>query len=276
MKFLAPPLRILALLGVAFFVIVMLQDRLLYFPERATLADLLPPAARGVAPWPATGEFRGLLVEPPGGMAHGTVVVFHGNAGHAGHRTFYAEALAPLGWRVLLAEYPGYGPREGAPGEAVLVADAVATLALARQRFGPLVVLGESLGAGVAAAAAARVDEETLAGQLLVTPWDSLPAVAAHHYPWLPRRLLDHALQDRYDSVAHLRGSRLPVTVVVAADDDIVPAAHGRRLFEALGSGRRLLEIARAGHNDWPDRVDAVWWRELMAPFARPATASVD
>jgi len=43
----------------------------------------------------------------------GTVTVFHGNAGPAAGREFYLQALAPLNYRVILAEYPGYGGRTG-------------------------------------------------------------------------------------------------------------------------------------------------------------------
>ena len=90
------------------------QDRLLYFPARAPLEAW---AVAGLRPWPSEDDPRGLLREPDG-AARGTAVVFHGNAGHAGHRGYYADALASLGWRVVLAEYPGYGPRAGPPGPA--------------------------------------------------------------------------------------------------------------------------------------------------------------
>ena len=59
------------------------------------------------------------------------MIVFHGNAGHAGHRRFYADALKRLGLRVILAEYPGYGPRSGNPNEASLVDDASRTMSMA-------------------------------------------------------------------------------------------------------------------------------------------------
>ena len=104
-----------------------LQDRLLYFPGRATVDSL---ATDGLKAWPSPEDFRGLVAEPPG-EARGTVVVFHGNAGHVGHRTFYVEALAPLGWRVLLTEYPAYGPRAGVVGEESLVGDAEETVSRA-------------------------------------------------------------------------------------------------------------------------------------------------
>ena len=246
---------IAAPIAVLLVALVLFQDRLLYLPAKAPLAQLLAP---GLLAWPGEAEFRGLLAEPAGN-ARGTVLVFHGNAGHAGHRSYYAAQLAALGFRTVLVEYPGYGPRAGSPGEAAIVDDAVATLALARQSFpGPIVLLGESLGAAVAAAAAAR-HAGAVHGLILITPWDRLENVAAHHYPWLPVRTL---LRERYDSAAGLAGWSAPVLVVVAAQDEIVPAGLGRALFDALPGPKHRIEIAGASHNDWPTRVDSRWWRE--------------
>ncbi|MGA0611633.1 alpha/beta hydrolase [Caldimonas sp. KR1-144] len=237
--------------------VFLLQQRLLYLPQRASVEQLAHGPLRA---WPTAADFRGLLAEPAG-AARGTVIVFHGNAGHAGHRAFYAQALLPLGWRVILAEYPGYGPRDGALGEASLVADARATLALAQRQFGsPLVVLGESLGAGVAAAAV-EADTEGVAGLLLITPWDRLAHVAAHHYRWLP---VEWLLRDGYDSAPHLAGFQRPIAIVVTEHDRVVPTRFGHALHEALRGPKRLLVIEDSGHNDWPDRVDAAWWREAI------------
>ena len=237
--------------------IAMFQDRLLYFPAPATVSEV---ATGGLQAWPSAQEFRGLAAEP-GGAARGTVIVFHGNAGHAGHRAYYATALTRLGFRVLLAEYPGYGPRGGDVGERSLVEDARQTLALAHRAYGPpLLVIGESLGAGVAAAAAAQAREQ-VAGLMLITPWDRLVHVAAYHYPWLPVSWL---LRDRYDSAAHLASFGRPVLVVVAGRDRVVPARLGVALHEALSPPKRLLTIEEAGHNDWPGLVDARWWQAAM------------
>ena len=232
----------------------LMQDRLLYYPTRVTVAEA---AAGGLQPWPDAADFRGLLA-PASARVRGTALVFHGNAGHAGQRAYLAAALSATGLRVILAEYPGYGPRDGALGEASLVAYAAQSIALAHRQFGPpLLVVGESLGAGVAAAAAARQPAQ-VAGLMLITPWDRLEHVAAHHYPWLPVKWL---LRDRYDSAAHLAAGGRPVVVAVAAQDDIVPARFGQALYEALPPPRRLLTMHDAGHNDWPARVDATWWQ---------------
>ena len=237
--------------------VTMFQDRLLYFPAPATVAEM---ATGGLQAWPSVEDFRGLAAEP-GGSARGTVIVFHGNAGHAGHRAYYASALAGLGFRVLLAEYPGYGPRGGDVGERSLVEDARQTVALAHRAYGPpLIVIGESLGAGVAAAVVAQ-EREQVAGLMLITPWDRLAHVAAYHYPWLPVSWL---LRDRYDSAAHLAAFDRPVLVVVAGRDRVVPSRMGIALHETLRPPKRLVTIEEAGHNDWPGQVDARWWQAAM------------
>jgi fermentation-respiration switch protein FrsA (DUF1100 family) len=249
----------LALVAIAVF-----QHRLLYFPSPATVAEM---TTEGLSAWPDPQDFRGLAsapaAEPTAGL-RGTAIVFHGNAGHAGHRSFYARSLTALGLRVILAEYPAYGPRGGELGEASLVADAQTTIQLAHRLHGePLLVIGESLGAAVAAAAAARQSGKVEA-LLLITPWDRLENVGAHHYPWLPVRWL---LSDRYDTLKNLAAFRRPVAVVLAELDEVVPTRFGRSLFDGLSEPKTLLMVPAAGHNDWPLRVDTGWWRGVIEPL---------
>lgn len=248
----------LTIVGLIMFAgITMFQDRLLYFPGKAALADIVSGELRA---WPSPQDFRGLVAEPVAPV-RGTAIVFHGNAGHAGHREFYATALTRLGLRVILAEYPGYGPRGGEVGEQNLVADAEQTVALAYRRYGaPLLLVGESLGAGVVAAASVRQRHMT-SGLLLITPWDRLEHVAAYHYPALPVKWL---LRDRYDSAAHLASFDRPVLVVVAERDSIVPARFGAALYGALAAPKQLAVVKDAEHNDWVNRVDDAWWHEAI------------
>lgn len=244
---------LIMLAGIAVF-----QDRLLYFPAKTSVEDIVSERLRA---WPTPQDFRGLVAEPAG-RVRATAIVFHGNAGHAGHRAFYASALTRLGLRVILAEYPGYGPRDGAISEQDLVADAERIVALAHRLHGaPLLLVGESLGAGVIAAASAK-QRDRIAGLLLITPWDRLENVANFHYPWLPVRWL---LRDRYDSATPLASLGRPVLVVVAERDRIVPARFGAALYRSLPGPKRLTVVKAADHNDWVDRVDDAWWKDVIA-----------
>lgn len=241
--------------------LALFQDDYLYFPDKAPLDRVLADAQRdSLAPWPSADDYRGLSRQPDG-LARATVVLFHGNAGHAGHRAWYAEELSRLGLRVILAEYPGYGPRAGKLSEASFVADAIETLALVRRQYpGPIVLAGESLGAGVVAAVTAQAPDGVVA-LLLMTPWDKLESVAKHHYPWAPVSLL---LRDRYDNIANLAAFPGRIAVAIAEHDTIVPPQFGRALFDALPEPKRLWIVPSSDHNDWWSRVDSAWWRLVV------------
>jgi pimeloyl-ACP methyl ester carboxylesterase len=249
--------------------LVLFQRRLLYFPQRLTEAQARRAFdALKVQRWPDPSglDYRGVVKAAVAeeALTNGTVLVFHGNAGGAQDREAYCDVLQRLGWRVILAEYPGYAARKGAFGEVSFREDGRATARLIRQTHpGRLVILGESLGSGVAAAVAA--DPEVKADALiLATPWDRLAAVAAHHYPWLPVRFF---LRDRYDSIDYLKQYAGPVTILLSERDEIMPAACTLALYEGLPrtDRKRLVRIPSATHNDWFWLLSEEQWREILS-----------
>jgi len=244
-----------------------LQDKLLYYPDRHVPGEA-ELARRGMRFWPSGREgYRGFGSVMPAGGAKGTVVVLHGNAATAAERMYYLEPFRRLGYRVVLAEYPGYGGREGKPGEEAFVRDARETVRLAGEIYGgPLYLLGESLG-GAVASSAFRVADIRVAGIILVTPWDTLEGVAKEKFPFLPVRLL---MSDRYDTVANLKGFTGKIAVVAAERDDIIPPRHAQALYRSFPGRKRMWTIPRAGHNDWPDLIGPSTWEEVMNFMAEP------
>jgi uncharacterized protein len=239
-----------------------LQNNMLYYPD-TTLPSPEQMAASRIGFWPSGPPgYRGFIATGTAPGSRGTVVVFHGNAGNAADRAYYANALAPLGYRVILAEYPAYGARTGGLGEESFVRDGRETVRLAEAQFGrPLFLLGESLGCAVAAAIA-KDSQVAIDGIILITPWDTLLSVAKQKFPLLPVRLF---LSDTYDSVSNLRSFPARVAVVAAERDEVIPASHARTLYESLLGEKRFWTIAGAGHNDWLGRVDQTWWQEITS-----------
>jgi len=217
----------------------------------------------GLAPWPTGApDPKGYLSESTTSSTEGTVIVFHGNGGSALDRTYYAAALNRLGYRVLLAEYPGYGARSGSFSERSFVTDALEVFDSAKAEFGaPLFVLGESLGAGVASAVA-RYRPRAVDGVALITPWDSLPDLAQAKNPLFPARFIT---KSKYDNVANLASYRGPVAVTMALNDEIIPTAHTQRLYDSLGEPKRLWRFEGVGHNNWPSAPEEAWWAEVTA-----------
>lgn len=238
-----------------------LQDRLLYYPDRKVPSDE-ELARHGMSFWPAGREgYRGFVGAMPAGRAQGTVIVLHGNAATASDRKYYLEPLRRLGYRVVLAEYPGYGARPGEPGEEAFVRDVRATASIATGMYGaPLYLVGESLGGAVAAAVVRET--RAVAGLILVTPWSTLERVAQETFPWLPVRFF---MTDRYDTKSNLTAYQGPVAIVAAERDTIVPPHHARDLFDSFPGRKRFWTVPGADHNDWPAFITDATWREIVA-----------
>ena len=235
---------VLVLLGAATLLAYALQRTLIYYPSHARLDALESLAAReGLLPWRnADQRFIGWRSQDGRGSP---VLILHGNAGHAFHRSPVVSRLRKVGITspIYILEYPGYGAREGAPTENSLVAAALEAIDLLPRR---IVLLGESLGSGVACQVAAR-KRESVAGLVLLTPFDSLMTVARKHYPVVPSGLI---LKDRYQSSRALQDFHGPVSVIMADHDTIIPAESTRRLFESYSGPKKLWRLPGSGHNE--------------------------
>ena len=177
---------------------------------------------------------------------HGLVIYFGGNAEEVSGHIHDAESFAP--WSVAAFNYRGYGLSEGRPSEAALIADALVIHDRLAQRedIDPrrIVVLGRSLGSGIAVPLAAV---RPVRAVVLVSPYDSLRSLARKQYPFVPVSLL---LRHPFDSLARAPGIETPLLVVAGERDRLVPPAFSRRLHDAWAGPKRWALIADADHND--------------------------
>jgi len=231
------------------------QRQMLYFPGQAGEVQMVDDAKRlGFLRWlDKGGQAIGWRI--PGDAGGPPLLILQGNAGNALGRAGMVQRLraAGIGVDVFVLDYPGFGSRAGTPTEQSLTEAALSALDALPD---PPVILGESLGSGVAAQVAARAGAR-LRGLILLTPFDSIVAVARHHYPWLPVTLL---VADRFDSVQALRDFTQPVAVIVGGKDATTPPAGAMRLFESLKAPKQLWTVPDADHNEplW-DLTDAQW-----------------
>lgn len=263
--------KLIIIVATAYFAIVALiyfaQTRLL-FPAgiAAAGATALPPSAARLEVETQGGDrLIGVHVPPaqttsedrPPSEERFVVLGFGGNAWNAQYLAAYLHDLFPE-IDVVAFHYRGYRPSTGRPGAAALLADAslvhdhvVATLGTGR-----VIAAGFSIGSGVAAHLASR---RPLAGVILVSPFDSLEALASGHYPWAPVRwLLRHHMYPAQD----LRGLTTPIALIASQRDTVVPPARTEALRKAIPAPILDCTIARADHNDLYDRPE---FRAAMA-----------
>jgi pimeloyl-ACP methyl ester carboxylesterase len=182
------------------------------------------------------------------------IIYFGGNAEEVSWMLDEAPKRAPgFGW--LLVDYRGYGSSDGSPSEKALVSDALQWYDHFKGTE-RIHVFGRSLGSGVAVQLAAH---RPVAGVILVAPFDSLVEVGKRLYPFLP---VDWMLKHRFDSVALAPKMKTPLLCIVASHDEIVPAEHAKRLYDAWGGPKQWIGLEGADHNSTDGAIN--YWPSIV------------
>ena len=244
-------LKLLLLLGLVYAAILIaffFAQTALIFPARAVWdAGPLPPGAERLELDTADGNrLHGVHIPPRARSGERPVILgFAGNAWNAEDCASYLHEVFPDA-SIVAFHYRGYRPSTGSPGAAALLADAALIHDFVSERFGgrPIVAVGLSIGSAVAAHLASR---RKIAGAILATPFDSLAAVGRGHYPWLPVGLF---LRHRMNPAEDIRSSHVPVALIVAGNDTLIPPARAQALAAAVPNLVFNRTIEGATHND--------------------------
>jgi uncharacterized protein len=175
------------------------------------------------------------------------VLYAHGNAGNVGTWAEAGKQLRQLhGVSVLIFDYRGYGLSEGTPDEPGLLQDARAARAWLAHKAGvkekDIVLMGRSLGGGVAVDLAARDGAKAL---ILQSTFTSLPAVVLSHSS-VPASMF---MQNRFDSLSKIKNYHGPLLVSHGNADRVIPFALGKKLFETANQPKQFFTVPGGDHN---------------------------
>lgn len=243
-----------AIYGLVVLLFFSLQDKLMFIPETRYLS----PAEAGV-----TGAEELTIATPDGERLRAwyataepnmpTVLFLHGNAGSIADRGDRFTAYQSHGYGVLFIDYRGFGGSSGRPSEAGLLTDAAAAYDWLTQvrHVEPrrIVLLGESLGTGVAVMLAAR---RPVAAVALEAAYTSIEDVAARHYWWLPVRLL---IGNRFHADRAVGEINAPLLIMHGEADATIPIAFGRRLFELARQPKTFVPLPGTPHVFFSDAI---------------------
>jgi pimeloyl-ACP methyl ester carboxylesterase len=223
------------------------QSHLIFPVHAVPAAGPLPPGAKRLSVTTADGKtLAGVHITPrePDGSST-LLLAFGGNAWNAQDVAVYLHDLFPQ-HNVVAFHYRGYAPSTGSPSAEALIADAplVFDAAVKAARCACVIAVGFSIGTGVAATLSAK---RKLDGLILVTPFDSLKSVAQSMYPWLP---IGPFFEHEIDAATALKDSKVPVAIIAAARDEIIPRERTAALRDQVPTLVFERVIKGAGHND--------------------------
>jgi fermentation-respiration switch protein FrsA (DUF1100 family) len=246
--------------------------------------ELVIPTADGC-------HLHGWLMPVPGGRSRQapTIIYFHGNAGNLGMRLpLYEELFFRLGMNVVAFDYRGYGRSTGKPNEAGLRLDAEAVVNFVRTRLQgevdvtKLLLFGRSLGGSVATWYAGKSTGASgggIKGLIIENTFMSIGDLAVKLFALLKvfRPLLPLLLKSKWEAKEHIRGVQVPVMLLSAQLDALVPPAHMNTLFENAPDNAltRIHRFFMGGHNDTPLRQPDKYYaafKTFLADLGYPTT----
>jgi pimeloyl-ACP methyl ester carboxylesterase len=178
--------------------------------------------------------------------SEGAILFCHGNAGNLSHRASDILAMQrSLGKSVLVFDYPGFGRSGDKPSEGgcYAAADAAYDWLAARIPTERMVILGQSLGGGVAIDLASR---RAHGGLALFKTFTSVPDLAQRLFPFLPARWLVHNRFDNFRKIGRCLG---PVFIAHGDSDHLIPLSQARQLFVAAPAPKRFWLLPGCGHH---------------------------
>lgn len=180
---------------------------------------------------------------PPKDERQPLILYFHGQGGF---RDGHFKELVGRGYGVMAYAYRGYHGSEGTPNEQDILRDAEKIYAKARAIYPPerIVVMGESIGAGVATILASRYEEAAL---VLDSPYDNTPMIGWSRY-FIPVSLGDIFVEDKFHADEAIGKVKAPVFMSVGCKDDSIPHVRGEALYLLANHPKKLIAGACNGH----------------------------
>lgn len=242
---------VLASYGLLCLLLYLLQRQLIYFP----VAAQLPPTE----PLILQQANATVLVSRKARESSQALLYFGGNAEDVSVALPQFAAAFP-NHAIYLMHYRGYGGSSGSPSEQALVADALALFDQVQSKHSDITVLGRSLDSGVAVQLAAQ---RKVAQLVLITPFDSLSALARRQFPLFPVKWL---LKDTYTSVAYAPAITCPTLLLLAEQDEIIGRAHSEALYQAFAPGFTTLKSYTGSHNSELAASQIAAWLATATP----------
>jgi alpha-beta hydrolase superfamily lysophospholipase len=253
-------INIFVFIGVIYFCLCLLayifQEKLLFFPTRIdeSFSYLKDYRDNEIIIKHRNVELHGWLINPD----KSTLIIYYG--GNAEEVSLNIDDFVNnLDCTVLLINYRGYGRSNGSPSQKNLFADALYVYDYVvneiEQKYDRIILFGRSLGAGIAIYLAS---ERKVDRMILISPYDSIVNVAKGHYPILPVKML---LRHPFNSMSYIRNVHVPILVIAAEKDDIIPYKHTKNLVDQLGERCSEVVIKGAEHNDV--HLKPLYWESI-------------
>ncbi len=192
-----------------------------------------------------------------------TLVFFHDNATDLGlQRNIMYQMSRATKCNVCAVEYPGYGTFAGTPDYEAAIKASVRAVVYIMKEFGPVVLVGRSIGTGIATQVAKRMHDsgQPVQGLVLISAFSSVSTMVESIVGHTLAILLANGVMDtqrileRYD---------IPLLLIHGDEDFFIPYHHSQRLYaRSISTAKYLYTL----HGDTHTKLS---WSTIYAQINR-------
>lgn len=189
------------------------------------------------------------------------IVFMHGNSYNI--EKFYHKMLPfyQAGYGTMLPEYRGFGGIEGTITQQGLEQDALAAINWLNSlgiKNDNIILYGMSLGSHMASYVTVQSNFKSL---ILEVPFDSLYNVVKDRV-FIPLPL-EYIVKDKYDNISLIKRINIPILIMGASNDKVVPIARAQNLFDNANYPKNIIIYPKAEHGnlyDYHNYKDIMKW----------------
>lgn len=182
----------------------------------------------------------------------GLVFYLHGNAGSLSSWGEVAQTYTDLHYDVFMLDYRGFGKSEGyISNQAQLHQDVQIAYDQMRARYSEdqIVVLGYSLGSGLAAKLASSNSPRLL---ILQAPYYSMTDLMKHTYPIVPTALLKYKLE----TSEFIKACQMRIILIHGRQDEVIYYHSSVKLRKIIKPTDTLITLDPQSHNGMTSNPD--------------------
>jgi alpha-beta hydrolase superfamily lysophospholipase len=222
------------------------QERLIFLPEaleKSYQFDFEQPFEEHNFKTADGIRINGLLFRAD--SAKGLIFYLHGNEGSLKSWGNAASTYTDLDYDFFILDYRGYGKSEGKiTNHEQLFQDNQMVYDELTKKYDEkdIIILGYSIGSGMASALASENDSKRL---ILQAPYYSLTDLAKQNFPFIP----SFTIKYKFATNEYLKKCKMPVTIIHGNADAVIPYESSLRLKEEFDSKIELITLDGLGHN---------------------------
>ncbi len=195
------------------------------------------------------GENINVLLFKTDSLSKGLIFYLHGNAGSLATWGKVSKLYTDLGYDVFMPDYRGYGKSTGnIKSQKQLFADneLLYQFVLSKYNADQIIVLGYSIGSGMAAQVAAKHQPKLL---ILQAPYYSMTDLMQTKMPFLPKFILRYPLP----TYQYLAQCKMPITIFHGDKDEVINYGASTKLQRYFKPNDALIRLHDQGHNGMTD-----------------------